>query len=337
MKIEQYTSQIGQEFAQEMKRQSQKERLITLAPIGILLFFVIILSIVAEGFFSLKNLQAILSQLSIPLVMSMGLTFVILLGSIDLSGEGLGGFVGAIVSLMVLNTKNTMDMGLIGMMIAVASGLILGTLSGVIHVKGKMPSFMVTYAISSVMAGFAVLSYKGQPAMIQYELFSKLARRTFLGIPYLTIIALLIFVIAFILQEYTRFGTYVMAIGDNESVARNTGINIDKTKIKVFAWMGFCIGIAGLLGAIRIGRGEVAIGKGTVFPAITAVVVGGTSLSGGKGGVVNSLIGTFIVTVINNGLILLGVNTYIQSAVQGIIIIAAVALSVERGKKVIVK
>jgi ribose transport system permease protein len=338
MKIEQqYTSQIGEEFAQEMKLQSQRERMIRLAPIGILIFFVFILSIVAEGFFSLKNLQAILSQLSIPLVMSMGLTFVIILGSIDLSGEGLGGFVGAIVSLMVLNSKNAMDMGVLGMIIAVVSGLAVGSLSGVIHVKGKMPSFMVTYAVSSVMAGFAVLSYKGQPAMIQYEFFSKIARGTFFGIPYLTIMALLIFVIAFILQEYTRFGSYVMAIGDNESVARNTGININKTKIKVFAWMGFCIGVAGLLGAIRIGRGEVAIGKGTVFPAITAVVVGGTSLSGGKGGVVNSLVGTLIVTVINNGLILLGVNTYIQSAVQGIIIIAAVALSVARGKKVIVK
>ena len=323
-------SRVGKEFAQEMKRQSQKERIVALAPAGILILFVAVLSVIAEGFFSLKNLQSILSQMAIPLVMSMGLTFVILLGSTDLSGEGLGGFVGAAVSLMVLNTRNTADMGVIGMAIAVTSGLILGIASGIIHVKGKMPSFMVTYAVSSIMAGFAVLSYKGQPAMIKYELFTTLATGSVLGIPYLTLISLAVFAAAFILQEYTRFGSYVMAIGDNEGVVRNTGINIDKTKIKVFAWMGLCIGIAGLLGAV-------GIGKGTVFPAITAVVVGGTSLSGGKGGVVHSLIGTLIVTVINNGLILLGVNTYIQSAMQGIIIIAAVALSVARGKEIIVK
>ncbi len=337
MENKQYISQIGKEFTLEMKRQSQKERIVAMAPVAILLALITILSVVADGFFSLKNMQTILSQMAIPLVMSMGLTFVILLGSIDLSGEGLGGFVGSIVSLMVLNSKNTMDIGAAGMIIAVASGLAVGIASGIIHVKGRMPSFMVTYAISSIMAGIAVLSYQGQPAMIQYEVFIILAQGTFLGIPYLTFIALLVFAVAFILQEYTRFGTYVMAIGDNESVARNTGININKTKIMVFTWMGLCIGIAGLLGAIRIGRGEVAIGTGTVFPAVTAVVVGGTALTGGKGGVVNSLIGTIIVTVINNGLILLGVNTYIQSATQGIIIIAAVALSVARGKKIIVK
>jgi ribose transport system permease protein len=337
MENKQYISQIGKEFTLEMKRQSQKERIVAMAPVAILLALITILSVVADGFFSLKNMQTILSQMAIPLVMSMGLTFVILLGSIDLSGEGLGGFVGSIVALMVLNSKNTMDIGAAGMIIAVASGLAVGIASGIIHVKGRMPSFMVTYAISSIMAGIAVLSYQGQPAMIQYEVFTILAQGTFLGIPYLTFIALLVFAVAFILQEYTRFGTYVMAIGDNESVARNTGININKTKIMVFTWMGLCIGIAGLLGAIRIGRGEVAIGTGTVFPAVTAVVVGGTALTGGKGGVVNSLIGTIIVTVINNGLILLGVNTYIQSATQGIIIIAAVALSVARGKKIIVK
>jgi len=107
--------------------------------------------------------------------------------------------------------------------------------------------------------------------------------------------------------------------------------------VLVFAWSGFCIGVAGVLGAIRIGRGEVVIGKDTVFPAITAVVVGGTPLTGGKGGVVHSLVGALIVTIIGNGLILLGVGTYIQSAIQGIIIITAVALSVKRGRKVVTK
>ncbi|MDR1612687.1 MAG: ABC transporter permease [Planctomycetota bacterium] len=332
-----YSSPIAREFAQEMARRNRIERIVGLAPVAILAFLVIVLSLVADGFFSLYNMQSVLSQLSIPLVMSMGLTFVILLGGTDLSGEGLGGFVGSIVVLMVLNTRTNLDWGLWAAVIGVAAGLMVGTISGFIHVYGKMPSFIVTYAMASVMAGFAVLSYRGQPAMSKYEFFITLARGRFLGIPYLTWTALVIFAISYVLQEHTRFGSYVFAIGDNERVAKNTGININRIKILVFAWSGLCIGVAGVLGAIRIGRGEVVIGTGTVFPAITAVVVGGTPLTGGKGGVVHSLIGALIVTVINNGLILLGVNTYYQAAIQGIIIITAVALSVRRGRKVVTK
>jgi ribose transport system permease protein len=332
-----YSSPIAEEFALEMTRRNRIERIVGLAPVAILAFLVVALSAAAEGFFTLYNMQSILSQLSIPLVMSMGLTFVILLGGTDLSGEGLGGFVGSIVILMALNTRTNLDWGMWAAAIGVAAGLVVGVISGFIHVYGKMPSFIVTYAMSSVMAGFAVLSYRGQPAMAKYEFFVTLARGRFLGIPYLTWFALAVFAASYVLQEYTRFGGYVFAIGDNERVVKNTGIGINRVKILVFAWSGLCIGVAGVLGAIRIGRGEVVIGKDTVFPAITAVVVGGTPLTGGRGGVVHSLVGALIVTVVNNGLILLGVNTYYQAAIQGVIIITAVSLSVRRGRKVVTK
>lgn len=187
------------------------------------------------------------------------------------------------------------------------------------------------------MSGFAVLSYRGVPARIRDPLFTVMAQGNFLGIPYLTWIAIVTFVIAYILQNRTRFGSYVMAIGDNEAIAKNIGINIEWTKFKVFVWLGLCIGIVGVMGAVRVGQGDVGIGSDLVFPAITSVVVGGTSLSGGKGGVVHTLIGAFIVTVINNALVLLGVSPYIQQAVQGLIILGAVALSVPHGKNLIVK
>ena len=173
--------------------------------------------------------------------------------------------------------------------------------------------------------------------MAKDPLLAKITAGTVAGIPYLTLTSLVIFGVALFLQNYTRFGTYVTAIGDNETVARNTGVNVDWVKIRVFMWAGLCIGIAGVVSAIRVARGDVGLGRDTVFPAITAVVVGGTALSGGKGGVTNSLVGALIVTVINNGLILLGANMYIRSALQGVIIIIAVALSVPRGKKEIVK
>lgn len=331
------TFTIQEEFAHEMKHQNQREKFISLAPMVILICLIIIFSIVAEGFFSIGNVQSILSQLATPLILSVGLTFVIIIGGIDLSGEGLGGFGGSILALMVLNDKNNMNLGLWSVLIVILACAVIGIINGTIHVKGKIPSFMVTYAMSSIMAGFAVMSYKGMPATIKYPLFSMIAGGKFLGIPYLTLLAFVIFGIAYFMQEYTRFGSYVFAIGDNERVARNTGININKIKILVFAFSGFCVGVAAVLSTIRVSRGAVDIGLNTVFPAITAVVVGGTLLTGGRGGVVNSLIGALIVTVINNGLILLGVSPYYQSAVQGIIIIFAVFLSVSKGKKIIVK
>ncbi len=337
MESQAHASRIRLEFAEEMKKQSQRERFVSWAPIGILVVLILLFSVIAQGFFSLKNLQNLLYQVSIPLVMAMGITFMILMGSTDLSAEGLGGFVGSTVALMVLNSKNTMDLGFLALLIAMASSVLVSSISGLIHIKGKLPSFMVSYAISSIMVGFAVLAYRGEPALIRDPIFTTLSRGSFLGIPYLTYIAATVFAVSYVFQTRTRFGSYVMAIGDNEGIARNVGINIDRTKFKVFLWLGVCIGIVGLMGAVRIGRGEVGIGRDVVFPAITAVVVGGTSLSGGRGGVVNSLIGTLIVTIINNALVLLGVSPYVQQAVQGIIIIIAVVVSVPHGKNLIVK
>ena len=153
----------------------------------------------------------------------------------------------------------------------------------------------------------------------------------------MTWIAIVVFAIAYVLQFHTRFGSYVMAIGDNESAAANIGIDVDKTKFKVFLWLGCCIGIVGFMGAVRLGRGEIGIGSNLVFPSITAVAVGGTSLSGGKGGVTNTIVGVLIMTVLENGLIQLGANPNLRSAIQGIIILVAVALTVPHGPKVISK
>ena len=169
MEKQTHVSRIGEEFKQEMKRQSQRERFISWAPVGILAFLVVLFSIIAQGFFSLTNLQNLLKQLAIPLVMSLGLTFVILMGSTDLSAQGLAGFVGAIMALMVVNSKNANDMGFLGILIAVVSAILVTALSGIIHIKGKLPTFMVSYAVSSIMQGFAVLSYKGEPALIRDE------------------------------------------------------------------------------------------------------------------------------------------------------------------------
>lgn len=328
---------IAEEFSLKIKAERRKARAIQLAPVIALVLLMAVFGIAVNEFLSIQNLVTILSQLAIPLTISLGLTFVIMMGSIDLSVEGVMGLTGSVISLLLLNNKTTLDLGLVGVLITLAIGMGAGFITGIIHVKAKLPSFMVSFGMTSIAAGFALLSYGAVPATIGDKVFMGLAVNTILGIPILTWMSFALLAIAYVLQEHTVFGRYIFAIGDNESIPRQTGINVDKVKILVFTWSGFCIGLAGIMGAARLGIGQVSIGNGSLFPAITAVVVGGTSLSGGKGGVLNSLLGALIVTMLQNGLILLGVNPYIQSGIQGIIIVVAVAFSVTRGRKIITK
>lgn len=328
---------ISEEFSLKVKTERRKARVIRIAPIIVLFVLIAFFGATNFEFVSISNLLTILKQLSIPLILALGMTFVILMGSIDLSIEGVMALTGCLASILILNSKTSTDLGVLGIVIVLAVGALMGLVTGLIHVKAKLPSFMVSFGISSIASGFALLCYKGIPATIKHPIFISLNKDSFLGFPLLTWIALVVFIIAYILQEYTAFGRYIYAIGDNESIPRQTGINVEKMKILVFMWSGFCIGLAGIIGLARSGRGDLLIGKGNLFTAITAVVLGGTLLSGGKGGVINTLLGALIVTVIQNGLILMGVNPYIQSAIQGIIIVSAVALSVTRGKNVITK
>ncbi len=321
---------ITDEFAQKIKAEQRSTIIMRWAPVFVLVALVIFFSITCSTSFPTgNNLIAILSQLAIPLVIAVGLTFVIIIGSIDLSIDGVVGMTGSVFSVIVLNNQNSMNLGIVGVLLMLLLGLLTGTIIGVVHVKAKIPSFIVSFGMSSIASGVAILSYSGIPATIEDPVLVQLSRTNFIGIPFITWVALAVLAIAWIIQTYTSFGRYVYAIGTNEMVTRMSGVSIDRVKILVFAFCGICLGIAGVLGGIRLGRGEVMIGKGTMFPAVTAVVVGGTPLSGGKGGMMNTLVGSLIITVLNNGLILLGINPYVQTGVQGIIILLAVALTVK--------
>jgi ribose transport system permease protein len=328
---------VAEEFTAKIQAERRKAKIIDLAPLGIFFLMTVLMSIFIEGFFTISNFISILNQIASPLVLAIGLTFVIVLGSIDLSVEGVMGFTGSVVTLLVLNNKTPYDLGIWGILLSVSAGTLVGVITGLLHVKLRIPSFMVTFGIASIITGLGILSYRGRPASVLDPLFVQIAQGTVFGVPYLTCFAFLMLLVGYIIQEYTAFGRHVFAIGENESILRATGINVDRIKIMVFTWCAFCASIAGIFGAIRLKRGEVIIGYGFLFYTITAVVVGGTSLSGGKGGVLQSLVGVFIVTIIQSSLILLGVNPYVQSAIQGLIIILAVALTVARGRKFIIK
>ncbi|MDA8228121.1 MAG: ABC transporter permease [Desulfitobacterium hafniense] len=332
------TLTINEEFADKIRIEYRNTQIIKWAPILVLLALIIFFSVVrGNSFASLNNLVAILNQLAIPLLVACGLTFVIMLGSIDLSIDGTVGMAGSLLAVLVLNSKNTNDLGILGIVLAILASVLVGFIIGSVHVKLKIPSFMVSFGFLYIGKGIATLSYGGIPAQISDSLLMKLPKVVFLGIPFITWIAIIMFVVSFFIQEYTPLGRHIFAVGTDENIPRSVGVNVDRVKIKVFTYAGLLFGIAGALGAIRLGQGQAQIGQDLMFPAQAAVVVGGTSLSGGKGGVVNTLIGTIIIVVLDNGLALAGVNPYIKTGIQGFIILTAVALTISRGHKVISK
>lgn len=334
----QHALTINEEFADKIRIEHRSIQIIKWAPILVLIALIIFFTAVRQNSFaSLNNLIAILNQLSIPLLIACGLTFVIILGSIDLSIDGTVGMAGSLLAVFVLNSKNGNNFGILGIVMAILASVAAGFIIGGIHVKLKIPSFMVSFGFMYICKGIATLSYGGIPAQISDPLLIKLPKVSLLGIPFITVIAIIMLGVSYFMQEYTPLGRHIFAVGTDENIPRSVGVNVDRVKIMVFTYAGLLFGIAGALGAIRLGQGQAQIGQDLMFPAQAAVVVGGTSLSGGKGGVVNTLIGTVIMVVLDNGLALLGVNPYVKTGIQGLIILAAVAFTISRGRKVISK
>lgn len=329
---------ITEEFAAKVKADNQKDRLMKWAPVGVLVALIIVFSILkGSSFFGFNNIVAILNQWSLPLLVALGLTFVIMIGSIDLSIDGTVGMVGSLVAIFVANSKNSNNMGIFGLILSVLCAVAVGLVIGIIHVKLKIPSFMVSFAFMNICIGIGMLSYSGKPATIRDPLMMAIPKSSFLGIPVITWIALAVLALCYYIQEYTPFGRHVYAVGTDETIPKAVGINVDLVKIKVFTLAGFCFGVAGMVGGLRLGQGQIAVGTNQMFPAQAAVVIGGTALSGGKGGVINTIVGTLIMTVLTNGLTMMGVDPNIKTGIQGVIILVAVILTIEHGSTVISK
>lgn len=331
------SSSVLEEFANDIRKDMRRKKISDRMPILVLAVLVLFFSIAAEGFFTLGNLKSLLNQIALPLLVSVSVTFVIVLGSINLAVEGIMALCGCVFSVLVMNNQNTRDMGFMAIPVVLLIGLAAGGLIGIIHVKVKLPSFMVTYAFNYIFLGLALKSYMGIPASITDPVFSNVHLMEFIGVPVITWVSLLIFVVALIVQKGTAFGQYIYAIGSNEKNLQATGVNVARVKIIVFLLSGIGLAIAGIIAALRLGRGELAMSSGKMFPAFTAIVLGGTPMSGGRGGMVNTLFGALIVTVLINGMVLMGVSAYVQDGIQGIVILVAVILSIKRGNRVVNK
>ena len=235
------TLSVGEEFALKMQREQKRESLTRVMPVIVLAVLVAFFSIACpDSFLTLYNLKTILNQLSITLIIALGITFVILTGSVDLSVDGVVGLAGSLVSVLVMNSKYATNLGLLGVLLSILAGVACGMVSGLIHVRMKISSFMVTYAMCAIAKGFAVMSYDGLFANITDPFLLSIPGMSFLGIPVITWIAFAVLAIAMVLQNRTAFGGYMYAIGTNEAHPRTTGVNVDKIKVEVFMWAGGC-------------------------------------------------------------------------------------------------
>ena len=226
---------VSQQFVTQAEDNAKMDKVRRYAPLILLVIMTAIGGISQKNFFSWANIVNIMFQMSIPLVISVGLSFVLLLGSIDLSIEGNMGFAGSLVAFLVVNNSNSNNFGIFGVLIVILIGMAVGAVVGFLHTKGRIASFIVSYAVGCIMTGAAVLIYRGTPIQVKDPMFIAISQGRLFGIPYITLISFAVFIIGAIIMNYTAFGRAVFAIGDNEAAAASTGINITRTKIKVFA------------------------------------------------------------------------------------------------------
>ena len=304
-----------------------KKFIVGAGPLVALVALVVFFAIASPTFSQPGNLSILLTQLSILLVIGVGLTFVILLGSIDLSVEGVMASSSLVFVLFATNDRNDFDFGLLAVLAGILTGSLFGFVNGFLHVRLGIPSFMVTLGTGAIGIGLATVLFGGRAPRLLDDGLRAWGVGSTAGLSNLVFIALLVLGLAFLVQRFTRVGRYGYVIGGDEPIAKLSGINIRKYKISSFVLSGTASGIAGVMAATQLGVGDTTIGTGFLFTAITAVVLGGTLLVGGRGGVIRTLIGVAIITVLANGLILVGVDPYIQTAVQGLVIVVAVIAS----------
>lgn len=307
------------------------------APLVVLVVLCVLITIANPNFIEVRNLIRVANSAAVPLTLAMGMTFIILMGSIDLSVEGALSVAAMVLVLLAMNDSNANAYGWLAVVAAIAAATLMGLISGIVQTTLRIPSFMATLGMWFIGLGFSVFMLGGSAVRLMDGSIRSLALSRFLDLPLAVWVAAAAFLLAVVIQYYTRLGRHILAIGGGEDVAELSGVNLRRVRIAAFALAGFFFGVAGVLAAAQLGQSNATIGDGRLFAAVTAVVVGGTALTGGEGGVLNTLVGVLIVTVLANGMILLGISPYIQQSVQGLMIIAAVALSLDRTLLRIVK
>ena len=315
-----------------------RDVLIKWAPLIVLLVLVTFFAVMEPRFFSLRNFARIGISSAPALMVAIGVTFVIIMGSIDLSMEGTVSVCAVVFAFAFIAMGGTLaSWGWLALPLALLIGAVIGLVNGLVHVYLKIPSFMASLAMGFVGTGFALLLTGGDRIRIEDDLFRGLLTERWFNFPIMCYVALAFLLFAWFIQTRTTLGRNFYAVGGGEDLAHASGLNVNRVRIMGFALAGVFYAVGALLAVGRIGIAETATGSNFMFVSITSVVVGGTALWGGIGGVWNTLIGVLIVNVIGNGMVVIGLPGYVQDGVLGILVIVAVVLSTDRKSVTFVK
>jgi ribose transport system permease protein len=308
-----------------------RDRLTKWAPLLVLLALVLIFSIINPDFFTLRNCARIAIASTPPLMVAIGVTFVIIMGSIDLSMEGTISVCAVVFGYLFLRWGGTVvSTAWLAIPVTLCLGAFLGFLTGFVHVTLRIPSFMASLAMGFVATGLSVMMTRGEKIFVKDEVFRGLLTERIFGFPLMVYFALLFLVIAWFIQSYTTLGRNFYAVGGGEELAVASGLNVRRVRVAGFALAGVFYALGALFAVGKIGIAESITGLNFMFISITSAVVGGVALWGGVGGVWNTLVGVLIVNVINNGMVVIGLPAFLQDGVLGILVIVAVVLSTDR-------
>ena len=304
-----------------------------IAPFATLIVLLVFFGIASPSFATLDNAANILTQISVAGVIAVGLTFVILCAEIDLSVAAIANATGIVVAYFTLqesyvNIANVPLPGAAAIALALVSCALLGLVNAIGVTAIGIPSFIMTLAMMQIGAGICALLVRGQIAYAVPPFVATMGAGSIVGIPWIIIVLAVFLVGGHVVLTYTRFGRYVYMVGGNREAAEYSGVNVKLVLSAVMVISAVCSGVAGMLGVAHFGSAQQNEFDGYLLDAIAAVVVGGTSLFGGRGGIGNTIIGLLILGVLNNGLDHVEIDSFLKILIRGLILLGALIINV---------
>jgi simple sugar transport system permease protein len=286
----------------------------------IILLLYLVFGSTAHGFTSANNQLTILRDVASIGIAAWAMTLVIVAGEIDLSIGPMVAFISVVLAFML---KANVPL-IAAIPAALAVGAAFGTLAGVLRAYFDVPSFVATLGLWSALRGLALFMTNALPVTFNENAFMERLADEVFGIPTSAVVMLVLFVVFVMIARYTSFGRSVFAVGGNANAAHLCGINVKRVRVIIFSISGLLSAATGVLLTARLGSGNAGAATGLEFDVIAAVVIGGTSLSGGRGSMLGTMLGAFVITLIGDGLVLRGINPFFQEVVRGVIIVVAV-------------
>ncbi|WP_346708217.1 ABC transporter permease [Massilistercora timonensis] len=295
----------------------------------VLAALVLLMTVASPYFFSWKNCRNILNQSAIYLVLSVGMTFVLCAGQIDLSVGSIIGFAGVCMGMLYHTGLPAGAAILAGLLIALGIGLVNGALVA----YGKINSFIVTLSMMTILRGFVLIMTNSSSVFGFGSVFTFIGSGSVGPVNMPILLSLVIAAAGAMTLHKTKFGNYCLFLGSNEIALHRSGVNVKKYKLIIFAVCGLCAGVAGLIVTSRLNSAEPLAGQGYEMDAIAAAILGGTSMRGGKGSLIGTIIACLILNVLKNGLTLLAISSHYQEILTGIILLLSVLISESKERK----